>query len=704
MNISKWMKSAALFGFALAVTAIPALAEEQGCCGDKNACKCCSSCTQSKKADCKAEGLKSGINPADFDTSVDLHKDFYHYAVGGWQKANPIPGDQARWGTFIILSDQNTNILHNALKEAAAKPGSDLERKLGAFYASGMDEKAIEQAGLSPVTGYLDMISAAATPAELQTVIVRLQSLGLNPYFSFDAAQDDKNSERMIATIWQEGLGLPERDYYLRTDENSKKLREKYTAYLTNLLKLSGSSDKEAAEKAAAVMALETKIAQASLPAAEMRDPQKMYNLLQYKDLCALTPHIDWAVYCKELGIDAPKEINVTGPDFMKSVDALLADESLFETHKDYLRLCLIRAAAPYLGSKFEQSSFNFYSRDLRGIKAMKPRWKRVTGTVGTFMDQGLGELYVKKAFSPESKQRVLSMVENIKAFMAERIPQLDWMSDTTKKQALKKLHSFRAKIGYPDVPRDYSSLQIGSSYCTNVLNSMKFEKSRGLAKIGKPVDRNEWYMPPQMVNAYYSPSGNEIVFPAGILQPPFFNPENDEAANYGGIGTVIGHEISHGFDDQGAQYDGDGNLRDWWTAEDKAKFQKLTKGVEDQFSSYKVQGQNLNGKLVLGESIADLSGLALSWGAYQRSLNGQEGRTIDGYTPAQRFFFNYAKIWAGNVSPEYERLQINTDPHPTANWRVNGPLSNMTEFYKAFDIKEGEPMRRPEEIRNRIW
>lgn len=730
MNINQWKKAAAMCGLMLATVSIqPAYADaapqagecdkKAGCCCTKgnSACTCSkttadccctkaeANCDTKSKAEAKVDSrTSSGVTEQDFDRSVKPSDNFYEYAIGGWKKANPIPGDQARWGTFTILADNNYNILHEILEEAAANPKTELETKLGRLYKSGMNEKAREQVGIAPLKSELKAVKDIKDSTALLNMIAYQHSRGLNPYFSLDSAQDDKNSSKIVATIWQAGLGLPERDYYIRTDEQSKQLRSQYVNFITNMFKLSGYSAREANKAARNVMDIETRLAKASLPAAEMRDPQKMYHMMSQDSLDNIAPAIEWNSYYKTLGIDVPKEINVTGPDFMKSVNSLLADKSLLTKHKDYLAWRIISSGAPYLTKEFEECSFNFYSKTLRGIKVMKPRWKRVTGVVDNLMGQGLGQLYVKRAFPPEAKQKVLDMVKNITAYMAEDIPRLDWMSETTKQEALKKLHSFRAKIGYPDVPRDYSKLTITDSYYDNMRNAERFEKQRSLAKIGKPIDPNDWYMTPQEVNAYYAPSDNEIVFPAGILQPPFFDPNADDATNYGGIGMVIGHEISHGFDDQGAQYDGQGNLRNWWTAEDKAKFDKLTKGVEDQFSSYVVQGQHLNGKLVLGESIADLSGLALSWGAYQKSLNGKEGPVINGYTPAQRFFLNYAKIWAINISPEMEKLQINTDPHPTAMWRVNGPLSNMETFFKAFNIPEGSPMCRPADQRNKIW
>lgn len=648
---------------------------------------------------------RSGINLKDLNTSISPRDDFYNYAVGGWREANPIPEDQARWGSFNILHDNNTKVLNDILVQAAENPQSRLERKLGNFYASGMDEAAINRAGYSPIASELKTISKIDSTVGVQEAMVLLNNQGINPYFSFSSAQDDKKATRIIGTFWQGGIGLPERGYYFREDADSQAVRDKYKAYMKSMFMLLGDTSAEADRAVANAYEVEEALAQASLPADEMRDPEKVYNLLTFKELQELAPGIAWKQYFKTRGIRVPKEVNVTVPQQLAAVGKIMSDESKVAAQRDYLRWVLINSAAQYLSSDFENARFNFYGKVISGSPAMKPRWKRVVGVVDNLVGQGLGQLYVKEHFSPEAKAKAQEMVQNILGAMKRTLKANTWMSPTTKEAALIKLSKFHAKIGYPDRPRDYTMLLLSANrFYDNVRNAKTFETKRELAKIGRPVDPNDWYMSPQTINAYYDPVCNEIVFPAGILQAPFFDPEADDAANYGGIGTVIGHEVSHGFDDQGAQYDGDGNLRNWWTKADFTAFNKRAKGVEDQFSSYEVNGQKINGKLVLGESIADLCGLRLSWSAYQEAHKNFIVEDMDGFSPVQRFYLNYAKVWATNIRPEAQRTQINTDPHPPAMWRVNGPLSNIRSFFGAFDVQEGDKMRRPQEQINDIW
>ncbi len=702
-KLSRSLSLVALGGMAFATvgTIQPAWADD--CCGkcpDKTAAAC-------KQAEEAPVFYKSGIDPKDLDKSVKPSDDFFSYAVGGWQAANPIPADQARWGSFTILDDNTTKIIHDILERVSVNPKNALEKKLGDFYASGMDQETINREGFTPLRKELNTIAAAETPQQLAEIVAHLQTQTISPYFVFYSGQDDKNSERVIGHLSQGGLGLPERDYYTRDDEKSKLIRAKYRQHLINVFRLLGDTEESAVREAEAVIALETRLAKASLTMAEMRDPERVYHLMSVDELKKLSPNFPWDDYFAKLYNPGLKEVNVMTPEFFKVVDDELFKTGSLEDNRSYLRWNLVSAAAPYLFSELEEEHFDFYSKTLEGVTVMKPRWKRVSNVVGSrsMMGFALGEIYVEQYFSPEAKAKVQEIVANITKVMERDIPHLTWMSPATQKEALKKLHSFTAKIGYPEVNRDYSDLKISRcGYYDNVRNGRIFERARQMKQIGKPVDRTEWHMVPQMINAYYNPSCNEIVFPAGILQPPFFNKDVDDAANYGGIGMVIGHEMSHGFDDQGAQYDGQGNLRNWWQEEDLKTFQKLAKGVEDQFSEYTIGGTHLNGKLVLGESIADLSGLALSWRAYELSRQGKKDEIIDGLTPAQRFFLNYAKIWAINMRPEKEQLQIHTDPHPHAKWRVNGPLSNMDVFFKAFNVKPGDPMRRPDDKINKIW
>lgn len=699
MNKTPYWKAlslAALLGFSMTTStfALPAQADVTG------------KGHSTPAASVPKKAVNSGIDRSDLDLKVDPTVNFFDYATGGWRAKNPIPNDESRWGSFNVLADNNIQQLRSILREAAITPQDQLETMLGAFYTSGLDTKSIDAVGLTPIKEDLQRIAATTTKEELLNTIVSFHKQNIFPYFGYCSTQDEKNSQRMIGLLWQSGLGLPERDYYLRTDADSQQLLAKYREYVASTFCLLGDSPQAAKREADAVMAIETKLAKYSLPAAELRDPQKVYNLMSRSQLMSLAPGFDWDAYFKAMGTPNLTELNVGIPDFVaKSIKEINGGTSL-EDHKSYLRFALMRSAAPYLCDEAEKQHFNFYSTALTGVSIMKPRWKRVVNTIGdSYADQALGMLYVRHRFSPNAKARVQDMVNNILAAMEEDIPTLNWMSDTTKTAAIAKLHSFTAKIGYPAVPRDYSKLKLTvGDYYGNVRKCNMLAVENDLAKIGKPVDPNEWYMPAYMVNAYYSPNRNEIVFPAGILQPPFFNFEADDAVNYGAIGMVIGHEISHGFDDQGSQYDGQGNLRNWWTKEDKANFQNLAQGVEEQFGSYEINGLKLNGKLVLGEALADLNGLNLAWMAYQRSQKGKEPQVIDGFTPAQRFFLGYAKVWAGSMRPERERQQVYTDPHPHSMWRVNGPCSCMPEFFEAFNVPEGSPMRRPANQRTKMW
>lgn len=706
MKYNYWKIASVACIIGISAFAVPVSAEEGNTSKPSAKCSCSADkgCRQNMAVQTSAK--KSGIDLNDLDKSVSPREDFYNYAIGNWRKHNPIPDDQSSWGSFHILAENNTAILHEILEEAAKNPSSDIEKKLGDYYASGMNTALIEKLAVDPVMPDLTMAANVKNIDDLQDAIAYLHTQGIPVYFVFVGAQDDKDSSRVVGTFWQHGLGLPERDYYLRDDKDSKSIREAYHKHISNMFMLLGDSETDARKNAEAVIEFETELARASLPAADLRDPERVYHMMSTEKLQSLTPNFNWKKYFKSIGVGELKEVNVCMPDYASAVSAAFGNAHDMMVHRNYLRWHIIRAAAPYLSSNFEQEYFNFYSTRLRGVKVMKPRWKRVVGTIDGSVGQALGQLYVKRTFPPEAKAHVEQMVKNILAAMREDIPTLPWMSDVTKKEALKKLDCFKAKIGYPDVPLDYSAWKSAGPdhYYDNVRSARTFEQKRSWRKIGRPVDHNEWHMPAQKVNAYYDPSNNEIVFPAGILQPPFFDPNADDAVNYGGIGMVIGHEVSHGFDDQGAQYDGHGNLRNWWTPEDLAAFQKLAKGVEEQFSSYESAGLKINGKLVLGESIADLSGMALAWKAYQKALAANPSTTMDGFTPEQRFFLGYAKIWATNMRPESEKLQVNTDPHPAAKWRVNGPLSNMVEFYNAFGVQEGDPMRRPPELRNKIW
>jgi len=649
-----------------------------------------------------------GFDLADLDRSVRPCDDFYQFAVGGWIKQNPVPAAYASWNSFVILADHNQQVLKGILEAAAAakaKEGSN-EQKLGDYFASCMDEAGIEKAGLSPIQPELDRIAKIASPADVQKELALLQRSGVDAMFRFTSITDFKDSTQQIAGAFQGGISLPDRDYYLKNDEKSVKLKEQYRAHVAKMFELMGDPADAASAHANTVLAIETGLAEASMNRIDRRDPEKVYHKISVDDLQALSPHISWKAYFADAGAPGIQTLNIAQPDFFKALDAALAATPL-EDWKTYLRWHLIHSAAPGLSSAFEQENFNFFHKTLTGTQEMLPRWKRCVQSTDRMLGEALGELYVAKAFPPEAKARALKMVQNLRAALRDDLATLDWMSPETRKQAIAKLDAIDLKIGYPSKWRSYAGLRITrESYVRNFERAEEFEFQRELDKIGKPVDRTEWGMTPPTVNAYYNPTRNEIVFPAGILQPPFYDPGRDEAMNYGGIGAVIGHEMTHGFDDQGAKFDPQGNLRNWWTPEDLANFKERGECIVKQFDSYEVEpGLNQKGKLVEGESIADFGGLTISFRAFEKSLEGNpRPAPIDGFTPEQRFFLSWAEIWHQNVRPEEARRLVITNPHPLGRFRAIGPLSNMPEFKQTFGCKDGDAMVRPAEVRCRIW
>jgi putative endopeptidase len=646
-----------------------------------------------------------GVNPADMDASVSACQDFNLSANGGWIKAHPIPPDQSVWGSFTILQEQNRENLHVVLEKvskATNAPGSD-DQKIGDFYASCMDEAAVEAQGAQPIQPELDAIARIQTPADLQGTIAKLQLSGVNVVFGFGSEQDRKNATEVIAGAHQGGLGLPDRDYYLKTDDDSKKLRDQYVAHVTKMFELLGDAPARAAENAQAVMGLETRLAQASMTRVERRDPDKTYHRKTLAEMAQLTPNFAWTAFLKEVDAPPVAAINVGQPAFFEAVNHELTATPL-PVWKDYLRWHLIRSAAPNLSKKFVDENFAFYGKTLNGTPENEARWKRCVSATDRALGFALGKAYVRDYFPPESKARADAMVKNLIAALRADLATLPWMGEATRKAAVEKLDHFDPKIGYPDKWRDYSKLTIDRGpYVRNVQRADDFEYHRDLNKIGKPVDRTEWGMTPPTVNAYYSSSKNEIVFPAGILQPPFFDPKADDAVNYGALGSVIGHEMTHGFDDQGRKFDAFGNMRDWWTPEDLKNYLERSKCVEDQYDSYVYEGQHTNGKLVLGEATADLGGLAIAYRAYQMSRQGKPPvAKIDGFTDDQRLFLAWARVWAANIRPERAKLLLNTNPHPLAQFRAIGPPSTLPEFEKAFGCKAGDPMVR--QARCQIW
>ena len=660
------------------------------------------------RASVKAAGDTSywGFDTANLDKTCKPCDDFYQFAMGGWMKSNPIPPEYSTWGSFSRLLDKNQQNLRqilDATDSSKAASGSN-EQKIGDFYASCMDTTAIDAAGTKPIEAEMANIAAMKTEADLQAEAAKLQKEGVGVLFRFSANQDAKDSTQVVGSASQGGLGLPEREYYLKQDDKSKQLREAYVRHVAKMFELLGDSADVTTAEGSTVLEIETVLANASMKNTDLRDPEKTYHRMKLADLKTMAPDFDWESYFKAMGRPDLKEINVGQPDFFKALDAQLTKTSVADW-KTYYRWHLVNASASGLPEKFVDEDFEFRGKTLTGAKEIQPRWKRCVQATDRSLGEALGQLYVQKYFPPDAKAHALAMVHNLIAALHDDLQTLPWMSAETRSQAMAKLEAFAVKIGYTDKWRDYSALKIDrSSFLGNERHAAVFDAQRRLAKIGQPVDRTEWGMTPPTVNAYNNSSMNEIVFPAGILQPPFYDPKADDAVNYGGMGAVIGHEITHGFDDHGSQFDGHGNLKNWWTPEDLANFKERAACVQTQFDGYVVDGDlHENGKLVLGESIADLGGLAIAYAAYEKSLQGkQRPPDKDGFTPEQRFFLGWAQVWGTNSRPEYERLMASTNPHPLGRFRGNGPLSNMAEFAKAFGCKKGDAMVREQVCK--IW
>jgi putative endopeptidase len=649
-----------------------------------------------------------GFDLGNLDKSCKPCDDFYQFASGGWMVNNPVPAAFAAWGKFSELAERNRGVLHTILEEAKTNSGpkGSSEQKIGDFYCSCMDTEKIEAEGMKPLVPELNRINEIKDLRGLMAEVARLHSYQINVLFRLSSTQDLKNNTQMITNVEQAGLGLPEPDYYTKVDDKSKQIRDEYVKHIARMFELTGVEPEKAASYAKTVMAIETKLAEASMTRVERRNPDAVYNKMEMARLNALAPDFSWKDYFHHVGLSELDDINVEQPKFFKHLNQQLKEIPVSDW-KIYLSWHLVNASAPGLSSKFVDEDFNFKGKVLTGAKEILPRWQRCVRATDGLLGELLGEVYVKKTFTPEAKARALEMVRNLRAALKEDLSSLSWMGDKTRKEAIAKLDQLVNKIGYPDKWRDYSSLQIErNNYASNVLNASAFDFKRDLQKIGKPVDRTEWLMSPPTVNAYYNPLFSEIVFPAGILQPPFFDPNVDDAINYGGIGAVIGHELTHGFDDQGRKFDAKGNLRDWWTPEDAKNFQELSACVEKQFDSFVVEGDlRMNGKLVLGESIADLGGLTIALNAFRKAQQLKpQARDIDGFTPEQRFFLGWAQVWASNQRPEFMRLQVTTNPHPLPRFRVNGPLSNMPAFAEAFSCKQGDKMVREQGERCRIW
>ena len=650
----------------------------------------------------------AGIDPAYLDRKADACRDFYEFANGAYDRT-PIPPAYASFGVNQEIDNRNWAILKRILVHAAAdsraKAGTP-EQRLGDFFASGLDEKGIARAGLKPLAPLLTRIAHLQRGAEFATLLATLHEDGVSAGFSFEVAIDDKNSAAMVTKLWQDGLGLPERDYYFRTDAASKKIRREYVFHVAKMLGLAGEAPARAQAGARQVLALETKLAKASRTLADLRDPQANYNRTKLSELPKVAPGFDWQAYFKAIGLPASeKELVVGQPEFLTAFAALARTVPL-EDWKAYLRWQLISATASSLSPPFEQASFDFYGRVLSGRKKMLPRWKRVMLATDDAIGEDLGRLYVKQAFSPEAKARVEAMVKYHLEALRQSIERATWMGPKTKPAALAKIAKLRAKVGYPDKWRDYSALKISRRpYVENVLAANVFEFKRELAKLGHPVDRDEWDMTPQTNNAYYDPTLNEIVLPAGILQPPFFDEKADDASNYGALASTIGHELLHGFDDQGAQYDADGNLKNWWTPDDKKRYEAATAKVVAQYDGYQpLPGLHIQGKQTLGENLADIGGLKIAFEAWKLASKGKPEQTIAGLTPEERFFVAFAQGWRTNVRPQQVRLQLTSDVHSPVRWRVVGPVSDVPEFAKAFSCPAGAPMSANAQRAFNIW
>lgn len=647
-----------------------------------------------------------GVNPANIDPSVAPQTDFYDYACGGWMKANPIGDEYARFGTFDELAENNRKQLRDLFDQLSKseQPKGTVGQKVRDIYLLGMDSVRLNNEGAAPIKADLDFINAMTRDRLTDMVIWEHAGIG-SPFFGCGVEGDMLNSNMNTLYIGQPGLGLPDRDYYLSDEGNMKEIRAQYVKYLEDIFVLAGYTKKNAKRAAKNIMALETKFAEYNWDRVRLRDIASQYNPTDAASLQANYPFIDWNAYFKGIGIENVGQVVLMQPDVMQKVNDLVGKLSDQEI-KDYLAYNYLSSAIGYLSDDFTQRSFEF-SKLISGKKEITPRWKRALGVPNGILGEAVGELYVAKYFPKEAKERMLKLVGNLKKSLAEHIRSNTWMSDSTKINALVKLNSFTVKVGYPDKWRDYSAITVDPAkpYWTNVKGMIEAEAAREIAKYGKPVDKDEWGMSPQTVNAYYNPLANEIVFPAGILQPPFFDFEADDASNYGAIGVVIGHEMTHGFDDQGRQFDQDGNMTDWWAPADADKFKALTDVLADQYSSIIViDDLHANGRFTLGENIADHGGLNVAYTAFKKTVQGQGNEKIDGFTPDQRFFLAYASVWAANIRPEEIVRRTKTDEHSLGRWRVNAALKNIPAFYEAFDIKAGDKMWLDPDKRVTIW
>lgn len=657
---------------------------------------------------CKQQTVGTGIDLANLDQTVSAGNDFYQFATGGWRATHPIPAEYSRYGSFEVLYENNNKQLRELIETVASEKHAvgSLEQKIGDLYNMAMDSVKLNKEGFEPIRADLEMIEAISARGDVFPMMVNLMKKGVRGYFSFYIGADIKDSKQNLLEFNQGGLSLGEKGYYIDTDSATMAIRDGFNLYMTDLFKMCGYPEDVAADKAKAVLEIETRIAQSSRSATELRDPESNYHKMSVEDLKKDFSGIDWDTLFNGIGLTAAKEVSIGQPEAIHEVENILAEVSV-EEQKAYMQWTLINLASSYLSDEFRARNFEFYGRILSGKQQDRPRWKRSVATVEGVLGEGVGRIYVEKYFPAEAKERMINLVKHLQDALAERIQEQDWMSEETKKVALDKLSAFYVKIGYPDKWRDYSGLTItDDSFWANLVRSNEFDlKYMVETKLNKPVDREEWFMTPQTVNAYYNPTTNEICFPAGILQPPFFNMEADDACNFGAIGVVIGHEMTHGFDDKGRQFDKNGNLTDWWAPGDSERFDERAKVMKEFFDNINVLPDlKANGSLTLGENLADHGGLKVAYCALQNAMKENPLETKDGFTPEQRFFLAYANLWASNIREEGMRHLTKVDPHSLGRWRVNGALPHVDAWYDAFGVTEQDSMFIPKEQRVTIW